>query len=285
MGETYCGKSCEECTYKERVGCGGCKEDFGRIGSGACELARCCRDKGHETCDTCSYAVNCVTRQGRGNVPIYRLKDQEEKDQQEKVNRQKAPLLCKWLSILFWLVVPSTIAGIMTTEIVVGWFPALSLPGEILNILCTVIYGVVLLKLSRENAHYRTSGICCLIAAAAGIVVTLATGGDTAAFPLVLTLPALVLSLVGEYHEYAGHSEVISYYDHQMAGNWSDLWKWYIGVYIALMGGIVFMMIVPILGALVTIVAAIALTVVAILKLIYLYRSAKIYREYLKNIP
>ena len=133
--------------------------------------------------------------------------------------------------------------------------------------------------------HYRTSGICCLIAAATGIVVTLATGGEAVVWTLVLTFPAMVVSMVGEYHEYTGHSEVISYYDHQMAGNWSDLWKWYIGVHIALLGGIVFMMIVPILGALVTIVAAIALAVVAILKLIYLYRSAKIYREYLQNLP
>ena len=50
MAETYCGKSCEECTKKEQLDCSGCKTGPGRQFGGDCELAKCVRDKGHETC-------------------------------------------------------------------------------------------------------------------------------------------------------------------------------------------------------------------------------------------
>ena len=49
MAETYCGKSCAECTKKEQLNCSGCKAGPGRQFGGDCELAKCVRDKGHET--------------------------------------------------------------------------------------------------------------------------------------------------------------------------------------------------------------------------------------------
>ena len=52
MAETYCGKSCAECTKKEELNCMGCKTGPGRPFGGDCELAKCVRDKGHETCET-----------------------------------------------------------------------------------------------------------------------------------------------------------------------------------------------------------------------------------------
>ena len=53
--ETVCGKSCEACAWKEPLNCSGCREDMGRPFSGPCDIAACCREKGHQRCETCAY--------------------------------------------------------------------------------------------------------------------------------------------------------------------------------------------------------------------------------------
>lgn len=49
MTDTYCGKNCEECASKEALNCPGCKSGPGSAWSGDCEIAKCRKDKGHET--------------------------------------------------------------------------------------------------------------------------------------------------------------------------------------------------------------------------------------------
>lgn len=53
-----------------------------------------------------------------------------------------------------------------------------------------------------------------------------------------------------------------------------------IGMTLGLLGSIVLMLIIPILGLIVALVTAIGTVVVSILKLVYLYRTAKTFREY-----
>ena len=76
------------------------------------------------------------------------------------------------------------------------------------------------------------------------------------------------------------HSAVLYGIDHELAWKWESLWKWYIGLYLGMFGCIFVMLITPVLGALALIGCAIGTLVVSILKLIYLYRTAVIFREY-----
>ena len=87
MAETYCGKSCEECTKKEHLNCSGCKTGPGRQFGGDCELAKCVRDKGHETCETCGFKGNCGTLRSRESMPDYRIR----KIEAEAMKRQPSP--------------------------------------------------------------------------------------------------------------------------------------------------------------------------------------------------
>ena len=64
MAETYCGKSCVECPRKEELSCPGCKMGPGKQFNGQCELAKCARDKGHETCESCIFRGNGGTGMG-----------------------------------------------------------------------------------------------------------------------------------------------------------------------------------------------------------------------------
>ena len=281
MAETYCGKTCAECTKREELNCPGCKAGPGRQFGGDCELARCVRDKGHDTCETCGFKGNCGTLRSRESMPDYRIGKIEAEEMRKAAIAKRAPVLGKWLWIIFWLIIPSTIGSLMANETTAKIFPGLFMPGQIINTICSLTYGAILLKLGSEEDRYRTAGICALIAGGVSAVVAIITGtAEEAAWTLLFTLPAAVVAMVGEYNEYMAHSTVLSGVDNELSENWELLWKWHIGLCLGLFGCIFVMLIVPILGAIATLGCAVGTAVVGILKLVYLYRTAKIFREY-----
>ena len=119
MAETYCGKNCTECAQKESLNCQGCKTGPGRQFGGACELAKCVRDKGHETCETCGFKGSCGTLRSRDSMPDYRRRKIEAEETRKAAIAKRAPVLDKWLWILFWLFIPSEIGGLMANETIV----------------------------------------------------------------------------------------------------------------------------------------------------------------------
>ena len=281
MAETYCGKNCIECVQKESLNCQGCKTGPGRQFGGDCELAKCVRDKGHESCETCGFKGNCGTLRSRDNMPDYHRRKIEAEEMRKAAIAKRAPILGKWLWIIFWLIIPGTIGSLMANESTAKILPGLYMPGQIINAICSLTYGAILLKLGSEEDRYRTAGICALIAGGVSAVVAMITGtGEEAAWTLLFTLPAAVVAMVGEYNEYMGHSAVLSGVDNELSEKWEVLWKWYIGLFLGMFGCIIVMLIIPILGAIAILGCAIGTIVVGILKLVYLYRTAKIFREY-----
>lgn len=280
MSETYCGKSCGECTQKEELGCPGCKTGPGRQFGGECELAQCCRSKGHETCGTCGFNGNCGTLRTRDRQPEFRKRKMEAERQQKEAIAQRAPLLGKWLWILFWLIVPATVAGILGNNSMAKIAPGVYVAGRMLGAVCTAAYGVILLKLAFAEDRYRTSGICALIAAGANLLMALMSGASVPAWSLLISLPTAVVALVGEYNEYQAHSIILTDVDNRLAGKWSVLWKWYVGFLIGMFGCILLIVIVPVLGLIALIAVAIGTVVVSVLKLVYLYRTAKLFRSW-----
>ncbi len=279
MAETYCGKSCGDCEYREPMNCPGCKTGPGKSWSRDCEIAACVRAKGHETCDTCGFRDNCGPFRGRDRMPQYRQKKAEADALQQAELARRAPILGKWLWIFFWLVIPRLIASLMTNDTVAGLIPGLSLPGQILAALVALASGLVLLRLSGEEERYKTAGICSLVSSALnGIAAFLPETAAPAA--LALSIPVAIVGFVGEYNEYTAHANVLSGVDSELSANWERLWKWYIGLFCAMMGSLVITVIAPILGLILVLLAAVGSIVVSILKLVYLYRTAKIFREF-----
>lgn len=280
MAETYCGKGCDSCEKREVLNCPGCRVGPGRQLGCECELAQCVRSKGHETCETCGFHDRCGTLAGRERIPDYRIKKIEAEKQRKAAIARRAPVLGKWLWILFWLIVPNIIAGLMSNETTAELAPALYIPGQILNGACSLAWGLILLKLGTEEDGYRTAGVCSLIAAAASLLTTAISGSQEAAgWTLIITIPAVVVGLVGEYHEFMAHSAVLTGVDNELAEKWEKLWKWYIIMMLSLLGSILVMLLAPVLGLLVVLAAAIGLIVVEILRLVYLYRTAKVFRK------
>ncbi len=281
MAETFCGKSCGTCTDRVNLNCPGCKFGPGRQFSGDCELAQCCTSKGHESCQTCAYSGTCGKLLGKDHIPESRIRKIQEEQKQKKILSEQAPVLGKWLWVLFWLFIPSNFASIMTNDTVVKWAPSLLFPGQILSAVSTILYGFILIRLRSENRHYLTSGICILVTSAVtASLAFIAPGPQAPEWTLLFTIPCLVVSLVGEYNEYMAHSAVLSGVDHVMSEKWNTLWAWFVAGNVGMCVSIVLILILPVFALLVAIAALICGLVVGILKLVYLYRTAKLFREY-----
>ena len=64
-----------------------------------------------------------------------------------------------------------------------------------------------------------------------------------------------------------------------MSEKWKTLWKWYIGMIVAAVACIIFILIDTILGTMFTLAVTVALLVVSIMKLVYLYETAEIFQR------
>ena len=97
----------------------------------------------------------------------------------------------------------------------------------------------------------------------------------------LLSLPVMVLELCAAYQEFYAHAEVLEELDPELAGKWlADFGNGWIGLLLGLFGCIFLALISAILGLLAILGGRIGLLVVGIVKLVYLYRTAKRFREY-----
>lgn len=198
---------------------------------------------------------------------------------------EKASFLGKWLWIMFWLFIPSMIASVMVNENVVSILPVLYYPGEILQLICQIAYGILLIKVSVYDSRYKISGTILIVITILSFIVNYVFYSNDDLY-LVMLIPLGVAGLVGEYFEYTAHSCVLEEFDSVTSAKWKKLWIWYIGSFGVFLASIVAVFILsPIIGLLIMFVSAIAIIVVSILKLVYLYRTAKTFRDYRENNP
>ena len=212
------------------------------------------------------------------------MNDRETTGGGSRLDREDAAVLAGRLWPLFWLVVPGTIAGFLSDEALAAHWPDLASLGEILGILCSVVYGLLLLSLARVNGGYRAAGACTLFVVAAGVIVQVLTGSEDSYMEdggaMMVALLSGVAALVGEYTECTSHAEVLEPVDIALSQRWRRLWKWYIGAYLALFAGIFVTLLSAWLGLLVMTASTVGSLVVAILKLVYLWRTTRTFREY-----
>ena len=213
------------------------------------------------------------------------MNDRETTGGGSRLDRETTASLVWRLDALLWLVVPGTIAGLMSDEALSAHWPDLASLGEILGILCSVVYGLLLLSLAKVNGGYRAAGACTLFVVAAGVIVQVLGGsGDPhnveRSIALILTFLSGVAALVGEYTECTSHAEVLEPVDMALSQRWRRLMKWYVGLFLGTFAGILVALFSQWLGLLVITASTVGSLVVAILKLVYLWRTARTFREY-----
>lgn len=275
MVKTFCGKSCETCVQMQNQVCPGCEEGPGRLVAGDCALAKCCRDKGCTTCAACEQNAACSMLRGPENLPEHRL------DQLAARASKRASVLRKWLWILFWLMIGLLILNRFLAFLEAAkLLPYLSWLSAGVGIIYYAAYGLILLRISSECGHYRIAGVCWLVATALNIAafwlsstVTVQLGAR-----LLLYLPQLVLLMIGCYHEFSGHAEVVGTLDFELSYKWTRLWTWYIVLLVGTVFAVLFTAFLPLLGGLLLLAVLISAVVLVVFRFVYLYQTARLFR-------
>ena len=131
MAETYCGKECGECSWRESLGCPGCKTGPGKQYGGDCGIAACCRLKNHETCETCTRKGSyCAEYRSRDSAAQIRKQWQEREKKLRQTAERNAMVLGKYLWVIFWLIIAYNVGSLV--EFVLPWLGrALEIGGKI----------------------------------------------------------------------------------------------------------------------------------------------------------
>ena len=133
----------------------------------------------------------------------------------------------------------------------------------------------MLLKLFPVNERYRTAGIFSLITQVLQGLFLLLWGNAAPSWSLIFTLPALGISLLGNFHEFHAHSELLWGLDSLLAEKWERLWTWNIASTGIFIGGTVLALLIDVVGLLLALAGTIGMLAVSILTPIYLYQTAK----------
>ena len=274
MRVNACGKDCAACGEYLAEKCTGCGEETAVL----CAIARCAEKKCFDKCTECWKNDDCKKLLQRDNMPASRREDLRYAAQRRVWAQENAKLLRLWLTVLGVLAVPRGFALLLSlpTEALlpggVQMSPQLSAPQtKLLLAVCHVVYGVVLLLLSRPQEKYRMAGLCILLSGAVVAAQPYLDGGLT----LALSVLYLLLCFVGEYDECAAHADAALGIDRALAENWGHIWKWVVVGQVVLMAAWLLMPYVLPLAAMTLIALMILLPRVYLRKMSRLWQMAQ----------
>ncbi len=185
----------------------------------------------------------------------------------------------KWIMVLFWLSIASIVAGAFSGDAIADLVPLLTIFGNIAGLAVSAAYAVVLIKMDSVDRDYRRAAVYVIagvLLSAIAMFLPDANGRlESAIWTLVPGILGLVLDLVSKYYEYGAHAGVLKGIDPVMSEKWRRLWRWTLEMTIGLIIGAVASVLAPILGLLILIVVVIGLLVVGVLRLVYLYQTAR----------
>lgn len=288
MAETYCGKNCSECAEYQNSLCPGCRQGLGSWLGNDCDIAQCARDKGCATCLGCDSEKTCILCAGASVMPERRKQRAAAKEAGQALRRQRKDV-GKWLWIYFWMFIPSLIAAFMSYNIFVRTLFALRLPGEILCILIGIVQCVLLFLLSKEEKNYGYAAWAMVPVIVISVPDVIYHAGYFKTSPslthilAIMSLLAAASTAVMSYFECKANRNVLTDVDARLSEKWRKLWGQYRIAWILLFasGALVLIRItaVKVLGGMVLVAANIGMIVVGIQRLIYLYKTAELFRE------
>ena len=221
-----------------------------------------------------NYYENCNTETETGISADYaRWQTARDVAWQEMIQR-KATFFGKWMWILFLIIIPNAIHVIMTLDFVSEMFPQMNLIGSLFGLGCSIASGLILVKMSERESQYQIAGIFMIITNVINTATDVFEVSEGWSF--FILLPALVLGLIATYNEFMAHASAMSGIDDTMSKKWRALWTWYVRILLCFVGSIILMLIIPLVGLVALLGATIGVVVVSIVKMVYLYRSAKI---------
>lgn len=268
MAESYCLKSCSDCG---REGCSGCKT--GGF-AGQCEIARCCKEKNHESCDSCTRSLYCPTRTGRDQMPEKIFAMQRREAELAVKYRADAEILAKWVKTIFWFMIAGIPLGVLEM------IPALGkvMPLITMALSCVVCYCYYRMKIVDEGF-----GVVAGLYLAGILMITVSSYLPEGKFlNVVLSLVSGVCGLILIKYVCNTFRNALSGINREMSEKWENQWMLYkIGLF-TLLGCLVvaFIPVLNILAAIAILVALVLLLFVMIREYVYMWQTAKVCGEF-----
>ena len=191
--------------------------------------------------------------------------------------------ISKHFWLLFLIIIPVTVFDFLTADLFSG--TGLYTLGNIGLFAANMIYGIILIKLSSQYHYYKISGICYIVSVLLTVWLQLmgVTEFGVAFGSIVLSSFRTILNAVAVYYELSTHSDIISREDYEMSTKWAKLTTYYVFSYVLLLISIISVSFIPIISFIIIMVASFSILILGIMKFIYLYRTAKIFRRLAKE--
>ena len=287
VAEPYCGKSCTDCAIREELGCKGCKQTDHRDTTG-CAIARCCQGKNLTSCSDCGYHKNCGALRRADTTAAQRLQaHRQEAAKQQRILQRKqekqawvqthAPRLGRWLWAMFCLLIATNVADLLS------FVPGLELPATGLNAAFGFLYAACAFPLSPAHPGYRKAALFGMVSALLGLCGNLAQQTSIGDFlQLLVLLPASLTVLAFQYHLMGAFADTVADFDATLSHRWQTLRKWHIGIQLSaplmILYGIMPALSIIFGAPLLLLLLPIAYLIIALLYLLYLYRTAQLFR-------
>ena len=267
MSESYCLKSCADCGK-----CSGCR-------SGAyaarCDIAKCCREKNHENCDSCTRGITCPTRSVRDMMP-QKIHDQDRREAERlAAKRANAGVMAKWVSIIFWCTIAAIAVGLLSfLEKAVPAFRWVELGARtVLNLV--IAYGYWRMKDVCDG--FKTYAILALITHGLSSVHTALQEGP---LRTAITIPVFIVCVITFRMQYLTFRDALSGIDADMSEKWLKQWNLLKISLLLTFGGLLACVILSVWGLVIPLAGMGILLFVVIREYVYLYQTAQICRYF-----
>lgn len=149
-----CMRECEHCSLGREYGCRGCLESGGQPFWGPCQVVACCHSRGQQNCGQCPNGPACATVQAAARCrEEWPQKDAERRTDWQRGMAQRAPVLAKWLPVLFWGLLCARVVNILDQlGITAGLETAVTAVQILLGLALLVVYW----KLAPLSRRLRT---------------------------------------------------------------------------------------------------------------------------------
>ncbi len=284
MAETYCGKSCLNCSEKEELNCPGCMNGPGMPIKGDCPIAICCREKGHSDCSTCGLKGECNKYKSRGMQAEFRKDKLAAVAEEKEYIVEYAPVLGKWYPVIFLLMIIANFAFLFTSNAVYEKAPNFYITCSWVTGIFTVLYAAVLFGISKIHEGYMIAGICAILNSLYHFAEVFAFRGETPTWFLLFDLVVYISMIVEGYNFFSASSDTLEGVDDFLSAKWAELWKWYKWCMIGMIASVFIVLFIPLIGALILIASLIGTIVTDIIKFVYTYKTGKAFRKYTKSI-
>ena len=267
MSESYCMKSCADCGQ-----CTGCR---GGAYTARCDIAKCCREKNHENCDSCTRGITCPTRSTRDTMP-QKLHDQDRREAERlATKRANAGVMAKWVSIIFWCAIAANVVGLLSfleeNMPVLGW---VQIAAEAAIVL-VIAYG-----------YWRMKDVCdgfkiyAILALISQVISAVHTALQEGPVRTLIAIPVIIIALIAYRTQYLAFRDALSGIDGEMADKWLRQWNLFKISLLAMGAGLLFSIILSLLGLVIILSGIGVLLFVMIREYVYLYQTAQLCRDF-----